>query len=129
MGRKNSKRREKEKRSKSHGQGIRGTIEVTRSGVGYVTVENMPVDILVRQNDLNTALHGDKVEVRVKESKHGGKRIQGVVVNVLARKQTEFMGKLQMSENFAFFIAETDRPMPDIFIPKQNFNGAKDNDS
>jgi len=128
MGRKNSKRREKEKRSKSHGQGIRGTIEVTRSGVGYVTVENMPVDILVRQNDLNTALHGDKVEVRVKESKHGGKRIQGVVVNVLARKQTEFMGKLQMSENFAFFIAETDRPMPDIFIPKQNFNGAKDND-
>jgi len=128
MARKNSKRREKDKKSKSHGQGIRGTIEVTRSGVGFVTVENMPVDILVRQNDLNTALHGDKVEVSVKESKHGGKRIQGIVTNVLARKQSEFMGKLQMSDNFAFFIAETDRPMPDIFIPKQNFNGAKDND-
>ena len=128
MGRKNSKRKEKEKRSKPHGHGLKGTIEVTRSGIGFVTVENMPVDILVRQNDLNTALHGDKVEVTVKETKHGGKRIQGIVTQVLARKQSEFMGKIQMNENFAFFIAETDRPMPDIFIPKQNFNGAKDND-
>jgi ribonuclease R len=128
MGRKNSKKKEKEKRSKLQEQGIKGTIEVTRSGVGFVTVENMPVDILVRQNDLNTALHGDKVEVRVKESKQGGKRIQGIVTNVLTRKQTEFMGKMQMNDNFAFFIAETDRPMPDIFIPKKNFNGAKDND-
>src|ERR1700741_3014692 len=115
MGRKNSKKRENEKRSGSHGQGFKGTVEVTRSGIGYVTVENMPVDILVRQNDLNTALHGDKVEVRVKEMRHGGKRMQGVVTRVLTRKQSEFMGKMQMNENFAFFIAETDRPMPDIF--------------
>src|SRR5678816_714863 len=100
MGRKNSKRKEKEKKSRPHGQGLKGTIEVTRSGIGFVTVENMPVDILVRQNDLSTALHGDKVEVTVKETKHGGKRIQGIVTQVLARKQSEFMGKIQMNENF-----------------------------
>src|SRR5437868_4329460 len=128
MGRKNSKRREKGKRSGPHGQILKGTIEVTRSGIGFVTVENLPVDILVRQNDLNTALHGDKVEVRIKEIKHDGKRMQGIVSRVLSRKQTEFMGKLQANDGFAFFIGETDRPMPDIFIPRKNFNGAKDND-
>lgn len=128
MGRKNSKKKKKERRSGSHDPSLRGTIEVTRSGIGFVTVENMPVDILVRQNDLNTALHGDKVEVRVKEMKHGGKRMQGIVSRVVTRKQSEFMGKLQMNDGFAFFIGETDRPMPDIYIPRQNFNGAKDND-
>jgi ribonuclease R len=135
MGRKNSKRKEKQK--KQHQQLHKGIIEVTRSGMGFVTVENFPVDILVRQNDLNTALHGDTVSVQVKESKHGGKRIQGIVTEVLRRRQIEFMGKLQMNmarpdeksgPGFAFFTAETDRPMPDIYIPKQNFNGAKDNE-
>src|SRR5690349_20575817 len=128
MGRKNSKKKEKQKRSGAHEQLLKGTIEVTRSGIGFVTVENLPVDILVRQNELNTALHGDTVRVKIKESKHGGKRIQGRVVEVLNRKQAEFMGKLQMNDSFAFFIAETDRPMPDIYIPRQNFNGAKNND-
>src|SRR5205814_4437453 len=47
---------------------------------------------------------------------------------VLRRKQTEFMGKMEMNEGFGFFVAETDKPMPDIYIPKQNFNGAKDNE-
>src|SRR6266567_8645439 len=119
MGRKNSKKREKEKRSGSDEQLLKGVIDVTRSGMGYVAVENLPVDILVRQNDLNTALHGDTVKVKIKESKHGGRRIQGTVVDVLSRKQTEFMGKMQINDarpddpvgrGFGFFIAETDRP-------------------
>ena len=33
-----------------------------------------------------------------------------------------------MNKGFAFFIAEMDKPMPDIFIPLTNINNAKDND-
>jgi len=134
MGRKNSKKKKKEQRS-VHDHILKGVLDVTRSGMGFVAVENLPVDILIRPNDFNTALHGDTVRVRIKgdlpagrQGKKEGKRMQGVVIEVLRRKQTEFIGKIQMNDGFGFFIAEMDRPIPDIFIPKQNFNGAKDED-
>jgi ribonuclease R len=126
MGRKNSKKKKKEKRSSAEPT-MKGRLDITRSGMGFVIVENEPVDILVRRNDFNTALHGDVVRVRILKDK-GGRRMQGAVSEVLQRKQTQFMGRLDMNEGFAFFVAESDKPMPDIFIPKQNFNGAKDKD-
>ncbi|HSB91719.1 MAG TPA: ribonuclease R, partial [Flavitalea sp.] len=44
------------------------------------------------------------------------------------RKQSEFLGKLQFSKNFAFFIADSDKPMPDIFIPLEKTLDATDSD-
>jgi ribonuclease R len=132
MGRKNSKKKKKESHA-GHEHTVKGVMDITRSGMGFVVVENLPVDVIVRPGDLNTALHGDVVRVNIKEEKKGGKRMQGVVSEVLKRKQTEFMGKIEINEDggeksFGFFVAETDKPMPDIYIPKQNLNGAKDND-
>ncbi len=132
MGRKNSKKIKKE-RHPGHEHTVKGVIDITRSGMGFVIVENMPVDVMVRPADLNTALHGDVVRVKIKEEKKGGRRMQGIVNEVLQRKQTEFMGKMEINDNgdgkdFGFFIAESDKPMPDIYVPKQNLNGAKDDD-
>jgi ribonuclease R len=57
-----------------------------------------------------------------------GKRLQGTVTEILRRKQNEFIGRLEMNQNFGFFIPEMERPMPDVFIPLKNINGANDND-
>lgn len=132
MGRKNSKKKKKVKQS-VHEETLKGVLDITRSGMGFVIVENLPVDIMIRPNDFNTALNGDTVRVKIKDDRKAGKRMQGVVTEVLRRKQTEFMGKMQMNDDpvgrgFGFFIPETEKSMPDIYIPKQNFNGAKDND-
>jgi ribonuclease R len=126
MGRKNSKKKKKERYQRVEEE-FKGVLDISRSGMGFVIVDNLPVDVIVRPGDFNTALHGDSVRVSIKDDKKGG-RMQGVISQVLRRKQTEFMGKMEMNDGFAFFIAETDKPMPDIFIPKQNFNGAKNND-
>lgn len=127
MGRKNSKKKQKE-RQKRPSALLKGTLDVTRSGMGYVTVEGLDADIMIRPSDFNTALHGDTVKVAVKEVKTGGRRMQGVIHQVVERKRTEFIGHLQMNKGFAFFVADMDKPMPDIFIPLENLNGAKDND-
>jgi ribonuclease R len=132
MGRKNSKKRKKEKNA-AHEQTLKGVVDITRSGMGFVIVENLPVDVIVRPGDLNTALHGDLVRIKITEDKKGGRRMQGIVTDVLRRKQTEFMGKMEITDGddgkgFGFFVAESDKPMPDIYVPKQNLNGAKDND-
>jgi len=132
MGRKNSKKKKKERHSE-HEHALQGVIDITRSGMGFVMVENLAVDVMVRPADLNTALNGDLVRVNIREERKGGRRMQGIVSDVLRRKQTEFIGKMEINDTgdgkgFGFFVAESDKPMPDIYIPKQNLNGAKHND-
>ncbi len=91
----------------------KGIIEITRSGMGFVVVENVETDILVRPNDFGTAMHGDLVRVAVKPNRDG-KRMQGAVVQVIERKQTEFIGRLQMNKGFAFFVSDGERKMQDL---------------
>lgn len=105
-----------------------GTLEITRSGIGYVVINHEKGDILVRPQHFNTAMHGDEVKVKVvKENQTTFKR-EGKITEVSARKQTEFVGRVQVSENFAFFVADSDKPMPDFYIPKESLKDAKDND-
>ena len=123
MGRKNSKKPGKKKARNSNE--YKGVLEITRSGMGFVVVNGLEEDILVRPNDFNTALHGDTVKVEVNPARNG-KRMQGSVSEVLERKQTEFVGTLEMNKGFAFVVPEGDKRMPDIFVPQNAFNGAED---
>ena len=141
MGRKNDKKRknnrEKPRVVQSNSKLLKGTLEITRAGMGFVTIENMDSDILIRPGDFNTALHGDTVLVSIKEVKTGGKRMQGVIKEVLTRKRVEFLGHLDFAKPrpgepanrvYAFFIADMDKPMPDIYISQSRLNNAKDKD-
>jgi len=130
MGRKSQHKKEKQKQKhrQPHEQTVKGVLEISRSGTGFVIVENRPVDILVRPGDFGTALHGDTVKVKIKDAREKDKRQRGVITEVVSRKQTGFTGSLQMNRGFAFFIADNNRKMPDIFIPPSGFNGAKDRD-
>ncbi len=129
MGRKNSrKKKDKQKQRQPAGKILKGVLDITRSGMGFVTIEGMDVDILIRPGDFNTALNGDTVRVGIKEMKSEGRRMQGIVKEVMQRKRSEFIGQLQMNKGFAFFVADMDKPMPDIFIPLSNINEAKNGD-
>jgi ribonuclease R len=105
---------------------VKGKLDITRSGMGYVIVEGREKDLLVRPHDFNRAMHGDTVLVKVLDS--NGKRLQGRIEEVLERKQTEFIGTIQVSENFAFFNPESQKPLPDFYISTKNLNGAVDQD-
>ncbi|MCW3109859.1 MAG: rnr [Segetibacter sp.] len=106
----------------------KGVLEITRSGVGYVVTGDEGADVFVRPNDFNTALNGDTVRVKVvRENLNSGKR-EGRITEVVSRKQSEFIGHIQVSSNFAFFIPDTDKPMPDLYIPLDKLNEAKDKD-
>ena len=107
---------------------VTGTLDITRSGMGFVVVQGAPSDIMVRPADFNTALHGDSVRVMVKGESLGRNRQQGEVLEVLNRRQLDFPGKLQIKENFAFFVADVDKPMPDIFVPLDKIKNATEND-
>lgn len=106
---------------------LKGTLDITRSGIGYVVIEGGD-DVLVRPGSFNTALHGDTVRVKVTRENFTTGRREGRITDVLARRQTEFVGTLQLATNFGFFIADSDKPMPDLYIPLENVNGAENKD-
>lgn len=120
-----NKNLKKKKENRKHSTGShthKGTIEITRSGMGYVTVEALHRDVLVRPQHFNMALHGDTVEVEI--IKQGGAKPEGIISKVLQRKQTEFIGYIQVQKHHSFFIPETERPMPDLYIPSGSLKGA-----
>ncbi len=127
----NDKKKKKKKQSYNaiHDEHtLQGLLEVTRSGIGYVVIADGKGDVLVRPHDFNTALNGDAVKVKVvKQNAATGKK-EGRITEVTERKQTEFIGRLQMSKRFAFMVPDSDKPMPDIYISPDNINGAVDRD-
>ena len=123
-----TKKKKKKKEETQHSHLLTGRLDVTRSGMGFVIVEGRDQDVLVRPSDFNTALHGDTVRVKLVGNPSRSGRQQGEVVEVTDRKQMEFLGHVELSQSFAFFIAETDKPMPDIYVPLTRLNGAVNHD-
>ena len=116
----------KEKKKHQKHNLIKGKLDITRSGIGYVIVEGMEKDIFIRPHDFGKAFNGDIVRISIKE--HSGKRMEGRVEEVVERKQIEFIGNIEVSGGFAFFTPETQKPMPDFYVSLKNLNGAKDKD-
>jgi ribonuclease R len=105
-----------------------GVLDIAKSGMGFVMVPNMENDILVFPTDFNTALKGDEVKVKITKIRQGTGKKEGKILEVVKRKQVSFAGTMQVNERHAFFIPNSITPMPDIYIPLNKLNGAKDKD-
>ncbi|MES2431096.1 MAG: ribonuclease R [Bacteroidota bacterium] len=107
---------------------VKGKLDISRSGMGYVIVEGREDDIIVRPNNFGQAFHGDTVRVQINKEAQRGKRTEGVVTDVAERVKNTFVGNIEVNKNFAFFSAGTDKPMPDFYISVDKLNGAKNGD-
>ena len=124
MGRKNNRKKRKE--YKPVITQYKGVFEITRSGMGFVVVQGLEKDVIIRPHDFNRAFHGDLVRVEITKGDIRIGRLQGRITQVIERKQREFIGKIEVNRDFGFFLPDTDKPIPDFFIPMQSLNGAKD---
>ena len=95
--------------------------------MGFVMVEGQEQDILVHRENMRTALNGDTVIVALSKVSRQGRQ-EGVIKDVVHRRQSEFSGKVEVHDHFAFFIGEGDGTAPDIYISKEDLNGATDGD-
>jgi len=102
---------------------LRGVISISSKGTGYVKVLGYKDDIEIDFRHLNTALHGDLVEIILHPKGH--KRITGEVIKIIYRAKIRFAGILE-EENKLFFLKPDDMKMyTDILIPKESLNNAK----
>jgi ribonuclease R len=102
---------------------ITGTVDMTRMGYGFVSTEDIEEDVFVSANNLKTALHGDKVKIRL-YAKRKGSRPEGEVVEIIERSRTSFVGTVEVMPNFAFLIPDNKNMPFDLFIPTSKLNGA-----
>lgn len=107
----------------------KGIMDVTRSGISYVIIENENADVLVRPSDFGNALHGDTVRVEIIKENQRTKRKEGRVIEVLHRKQAEFVGHMSIGSKKAYFVPDTQRKIPDFLIPTEKLNNAKHQDA
>ncbi len=73
----------------------KGTISLTGKGIGYVEVEGFKDDIEIQNERLNTAYHGDTVEIEIGHPEGRERRIQGRVLKVLERRKNNFVGTIE----------------------------------
>ncbi len=102
-----------------------GEIQGSAKGFGFFLPEDKNwEDIFVSPSDLNGAIHGDKVILRPMKNATNVKKQEGKVIRIIKRGNEEIIGTFQKDKYFAFVIPDDDRISKDIFVTKENFNGA-----
>jgi ribonuclease R len=102
---------------------LEGLISISSKGTGYVKALGQKDDIEIDFKHLNTALHGDMVEIAL--HKKGKNRLSGEVSKIISRAKMRFSGVVEL-ENKMFFLKPDDTKMyTDILIPEKMLNGAK----
>ena len=109
---------------KPHSATIEGTVDMKQTGKAYVIPEDGSEDIFISANNTYHAFHKDKVKVRL-FPKRPGRKIEGQIIEILQRIKSQFVGVIDVSKNFAFFIPDSQNVPVDIFIPKEKLQGAK----
>lgn len=101
-----------------------GIIQLTQRKAGYVVVDDPNIaDIYIAPTNVNQALGGDLVQVQI--IKNGKDKKEGIVLNIVERERTQFVGTIQKHENFAFLVLDNSRIGTDIYIPNEKLKGAK----
>lgn len=104
---------------------IQGIISISSKGTGYVAVgegkdKNDPE---IDSKHLNTALHGDMVEIVLHPK--GKTRQTAEVSKIISRAKTRFAGVLELEKNMLFLKPDDTKMYTDILIPTEGLNGAK----
>lgn len=97
---------------------IRGKFIGHAKGFGFVTPETDGMDdIFIPPHEVNSAMNGDIVLVRVASTSSGDRR-EGTIIRIVERKTTKIVGTYQDNRGFGFVIPDDKRLPMDIFIAK-----------
>ncbi|HUF48378.1 MAG TPA: ribonuclease R [Vicinamibacterales bacterium] len=105
-----------------------GRVSTNPRGFAFVEpeapLEGMTADIFIAGNNLNQAVHGDRVVVRV-EHRRGGDRAEGRIVRVLERGAGRVVGRYDLDESGMGFVVPFDRRLiMDVQVARGESKGA-----
>ncbi|MCZ8537474.1 ribonuclease R [Paenisporosarcina quisquiliarum] len=93
-------------------------------GFGFVSPEEEGMDdIFIPPTEINGAMNGDTVLVRVSSSSSGDRR-EGSITKITERGITKVVGQFQDNKGFGFVLPDDKKISMDIFIAKEDTLGA-----
>lgn len=105
---------------------LRGKFIGHAKGFGFVTPDEEGMDdIFIPPHEVNGALNGDIVLIRVLKESSGDRR-EGTVTKVIERSKTTFVGTYQANRGFGFVVTDDKKLNMDIFVTKEDSLGAVD---
>lgn len=104
---------------------LRGPIEITRRGAGYITTELFENDVFIPSKFTGKALNGDDVVVEVDPN---DPKTNGKVIEVINRRRDTFVGIIEIGKNQAFVISDDTKVHVDFYVPMDDLQGAQDGD-
>ncbi|HAS80822.1 TPA: ribonuclease R [Candidatus Nomurabacteria bacterium] len=116
-------KKEYKKEEKRVSKVIQGIISVSAKGTGYLRVPDYKEDPEINFKDLNTALHGDVVEIILNPKGHG--RITAKVSKIISRAKIGFSGVLEKKDNKYLLKPDDTKMYTYILISEKMLNGAK----
>lgn len=101
---------------------IVGTIEANPRGFAFLIPDNKSIsDIFISTENINGAMHGDRVLVKVLGMSEK-RSVEGYVERILKRNISKVVGRYEDSKNFGFVVPDDQRITYDFYIPK-NYKG------
>lgn len=106
---------------------LTGSFRASLKGFGFVVIEGEEQDIYIAEEDTNTAMDQDEVEVVIKREPDGRSR-EGKIVRIVNRALTKVVGLYQVrkGKSYGFVIPDNQRLSSDIFVPVECSKGAVD---
>lgn len=103
---------------------LEGKVDMKQTGKAYVICDELEEDVYVSATNTGQALHNDLVKVRL-FPKRKGRKLEGLITEVIKRAKTEFVGTIELSKDFAFLVPDLKNMPYDLYIPKGKTLGAK----
>lgn len=102
---------------------ILGKLDIVENRFGFV--DTAEEGIFIPKNKFKDAVSGDTVFITITKKGENSKKKEGEVVRVVKRESDTVIGIFKYSRNFGFVVPN--RAMGrDIFVSRDNFNGARD---
>ncbi|HWP64694.1 MAG TPA: ribonuclease R, partial [Candidatus Limnocylindria bacterium] len=105
-----------------------GRVETNPRGFAFVVpereVEGVDGSVYIAGANLNQAMHGDRVVVRIERTHEG--RAEGRIIRILERGASTIVGRYELDDSGLGFVVPFDRRLlVDVHVPRDETNGAQ----
>ena len=114
-------------RINNRGLMLEGRFERRSNGKNFFVPDDDANIIYIPERNSKHAMNGDRVRVQLL-AKRKRADTEGTVVEILEHTQSRFVGVLDVQKHFAFLVMDNKYLSNDIFIPKEDLNGAGNGD-
>ncbi|HHU49271.1 MAG TPA: ribonuclease R [Clostridiales bacterium] len=102
---------------------LTGRLQGNAKGFGFFIPDKGEEDVFISAENLNGAMHNDRILIRLLKS--NGRSKEGEVVRILDRANKTVVGTFEKDKNFGYVVPDDRRIYQDIFVPKDEIKDVK----